>query len=147
MKAITICQPYASAIMSGIKRVENRDWPTNYRGPLLIHSGKSRQWLDSYDGAQMEEMEQAGFKFDEDGQLIITHPEYFGAIIGIVDLVGCTKLDKYLEYIGNQDAWAFGEYCWIIENPRWVKPVIPYRGQLGLFNVPDEVVKEAISNI
>ena len=49
MKAITICQPYAELILLGQKRVENRVWKPDYFGPLLIHAGKSRTWLDSYE--------------------------------------------------------------------------------------------------
>src|SRR3546814_4442712 len=45
MKALTICQPYAELILLGLKRVENRSKPTRHRGPLLIHAGKSRDWL------------------------------------------------------------------------------------------------------
>ncbi len=44
MKALTICQPYAELIMRGVKRVENRTWATRYKGALLIHAGKSREW-------------------------------------------------------------------------------------------------------
>lgn len=40
MKALTISQPYASLIARGEKFVENRRWPTPYRGPLAIHAGK-----------------------------------------------------------------------------------------------------------
>ena len=50
MKVITICQPYAELILLGEKRVENRTWPTNYRGTIGIHAGKSKAWhsLDFY---------------------------------------------------------------------------------------------------
>ncbi len=41
MRALTIRQPWAWAITCGLKRVENRTWSTNYRGPLLIHAGKT----------------------------------------------------------------------------------------------------------
>lgn len=45
MKCLTICQPYAALIMlpdddDRAKRVENRTWSTNYRGPLLIHAAE-----------------------------------------------------------------------------------------------------------
>ena len=40
MKALTVRQPWASLIISGAKRVENRSWPTRHRGPLAIHAGK-----------------------------------------------------------------------------------------------------------
>jgi ASCH domain-containing protein len=40
MKALTIQPPMSSAIITGIKTVENRSWATNYTGPLAIHAGK-----------------------------------------------------------------------------------------------------------
>lgn len=39
MKAITIKQPWAWAIIFAGKDIENRSWYTKYRGPLLIHAG------------------------------------------------------------------------------------------------------------
>jgi len=48
MKAVTIYQPYAELIARGEKRVENRSWRTDYRGPLAIHAGCSRAWLRSW---------------------------------------------------------------------------------------------------
>ena len=34
MKAISLWQPWASAVALGSKRVETRSWSTSYRGPL-----------------------------------------------------------------------------------------------------------------
>ncbi|MFA4944424.1 MAG: ASCH domain-containing protein [Lentisphaeria bacterium] len=36
--AITLWQPWASLVAAGMKAWETRSWPTDYRGPLLIHS-------------------------------------------------------------------------------------------------------------
>ena len=41
MKAISIRQPWAWLIVHGYKDVENRTWATKYRGPILIHAGKT----------------------------------------------------------------------------------------------------------
>lgn len=86
MKAITICQPYAHLIClpnedDRAKRVENRKWGTHYRGPLLIHAGKSRDWIDlSMNG-------------DEDETYSIPIAEMtFGAIIGIANLIDCFRM-------------------------------------------------------
>mgnify|MGYP002359850962 FL=1 len=38
MKALSIRQPWAGLIIHGYKDIENRDWPTRYRGPLLVHA-------------------------------------------------------------------------------------------------------------
>ena len=49
-RVLSIQQPWAWAIASGRKKVENRSWPTPYRGTVYIHaSGKLNregvQWL------------------------------------------------------------------------------------------------------
>jgi hypothetical protein len=38
MKAVTLWQPWASAVALGLKRFETRSWATAYRGPILIHA-------------------------------------------------------------------------------------------------------------
>jgi hypothetical protein len=40
VKALTLHQPWATAIAEGIKAIETRSWSTAYRGPLAIHAGK-----------------------------------------------------------------------------------------------------------
>jgi hypothetical protein len=38
--ALSIRQPWAWLILHAGKDIENRDWPTKYRGPFLIHASK-----------------------------------------------------------------------------------------------------------
>jgi hypothetical protein len=143
MKAITICQPYAHLILlpdsdEDHKRAENRNWPCGYRGPLLIHAGKSRQWMDEDDA-----------RFEKD--LV------FGAIVGQVDMVACFHIGQIhpdlsppgikLRPLPLEFHWlrkhrhCSGLWCHIYANPvRFAKP-IPYRGAQGLFDVPDEVLQ------
>ena len=40
MLALSIRQPWASLILKAGKNIENRDWPTKYRGRILIHAAK-----------------------------------------------------------------------------------------------------------
>ncbi len=40
---LSIRQPYATAVVRGLKMVENRSWGTTYRGLVLIHAGVSRR--------------------------------------------------------------------------------------------------------
>lgn len=40
MKAISLHQPWASAVACGSKLIETRSWKTSYRGPLAIHAAK-----------------------------------------------------------------------------------------------------------
>ena len=39
MKVLTIREPWASLIINGYKEYEFRNWKTNYRGKILIHTG------------------------------------------------------------------------------------------------------------
>src|SRR5258708_38096209 len=48
MKALSIQQPWAWAILAGVKTVENRTWRTFHRGPLLIHASK-KPWTGKAD--------------------------------------------------------------------------------------------------
>ncbi|MGA2035791.1 MAG: ASCH domain-containing protein [Thermoguttaceae bacterium] len=132
MRALTICQPYAELIMRGQKRVENRRWPTGYRGALLIHAGKSRQWLEPIDCEHIPLAEMV-----------------FGAVVGLVQLRGCIRWHGGIRcdpLIVEAWPWlpthehAEGPYCWILEDIFRFSEPIPFRGQQGLFDVPAALV-------
>ncbi|RCJ19276.1 hypothetical protein A6770_31970 [Nostoc minutum NIES-26] len=40
MKALSVRQPWAWAIIYASKDIENRGWPIYYRGDILIHAAK-----------------------------------------------------------------------------------------------------------
>lgn len=132
MKCLTICQPYAHLIVIGEKRVENRTWPTKYRGPLLIHAGKSRAWLNG----------------DTDDDLFAKSRERipFGAIVGKSQLVACLHIDRLHEETGQfrwvrDHAHSNGPWCWVLDNVvRWPIP-ISYVGKQGMFDVPLESLR------
>jgi hypothetical protein len=42
MKILSVRQPWASLIVNGFKDVENRTWPTRYRGRILVHARSVR---------------------------------------------------------------------------------------------------------
>lgn len=138
MKALTICQPYAHLIVTGEKRVENRTWPTNYRGPLIIHAGKSREWLEGDKDIDL---------FEQFGEL-----PAFGAIVGQCNLVGCVRaedihsgsLDHLYPYLADR-AHCNGPWCWVLDSiVRRDKP-LPWRGQQGLFDIADADLEAACS--
>lgn len=39
VRALTLHEPWASLLGSGVKFIETRSWSTRYRGPVLIHAG------------------------------------------------------------------------------------------------------------
>lgn len=133
MKAITIHQPYAWAVIRGIKRFENRCWATAYRGPLAIHAGKSRDSLGQFD--------------DWDPGVMVDLPPFgtlpFGAFLGTVDLIDCLTLEAAEAHLAihcpDQFEFADGPYCWLLANPRPLPAPIPGVGKLGLFEIPNLV--------
>jgi activating signal cointegrator 1 len=129
MKAITVMQPYAHLICSGAKLVENRTWATNYRGPLLIHAGKSEKWLSTYEPLP-ENMD-------------------FGAIIGVCMLADCVSEyairgpnpRRDVAYLRNH-RHVEGPWCWVLKDPRRFPTPIKYRGFQKLWDVPIENVHD-----
>lgn len=133
MKAVTICQPYPRLIVTGQKHVENRTWPTRHRGPLVIHAGKSRQWLDGED----EDAAAAG------------EPLEFGAIVATCTLADCVPLsdiergllDARFPQLRNR-AHCFGPWCWVLTDVQRLAKPIPWRGAQGLFDIPEEALHQ-----
>ena len=144
MKALSIKQPWAWLICAGYKDIENRDWRIG-RKPALggtfqnrglelpsricVHAGKNGDWS--------EETEDFLYRiFDADFPFHIprlgTSPEQFGAIIGEVDITGCVAK--------SDSPWFTGKYGFTLANPALYDKPIPYRGQLGFFEIPEEVI-------
>jgi hypothetical protein len=139
VKALTICQPYAELIARGDKRIENRTWPTMYRGPLLIHAGKSREWIDfGYDGN--------GRQIDDE-YLIPIDEMHFGFVVATAKLSNCVKVEAIHD--GKYDdiyPWAKthehanGPWCFVLDEVKRLPKPIQYRGAQGLFEIPDDLV-------
>jgi len=134
MKALTVCQPWAWAILAKIKQVENRNWFTPYRGPLLIHAGKSLEYMKIIPDLAGD----IQYKFG----LTIPDKLEFGAILGSVELVDCLPLGRLAAKYGNL-AFAEGPAYWVLKKARLLLAPIVYRGGMGLFDIPDEVLAGA----
>lgn len=117
MLALSVKQPWAWLIVSGFKDVENRSWPTHVRGDILIHAGKVPD--AKFDYARWEK--HIGRPIPRD--------LFLGGIVGKARIKEC--VDFY------ESRWFFGEYGFVVDCPRMFQNPIPYRGQLGFFNVPD----------
>lgn len=144
MKCITILEPYALCAVLGLKPWENRSWMTGYRGNLLIQAGKSLRMLDSLNDAEADQLivwcRNNGVR-DPNAML---RP---GEICGIVAMVGCKPADEARKLDPANAHWITGPYCHQYKKARRFKKGIPYRGQQGLFEVPDELVLDAIAEV
>lgn len=137
MKALSVCQPWAHAILALGKNVENRSWPTSYRGPLLVHASKTKALYDREDADDWREG--LGVELPAWSDL----PK--GAIVGAVDLIDCVRADPGLPCFvpgHGPSVWAQDQWLWVLARPRRLPEPIAYRGLMGLFEVPGAVLPE-----
>lgn len=128
----------------GVKPLESRDWKTSYRGPLLIHAGKRDEGIESLpESVRLSSPLVVNF---------LTKPPG-GLLKAVVNLDGCYDLDDQIsvdalrDKVGEEviDEWAgSGQYLWLFTGARLLRRPVPYKGQLGLFNVPDELIKDLL---
>ena len=125
MKAITIKQPWATLIMSGVKRFEFRSWKTNFRGDVLIHAGKGL-----------------------DKEAVVRLKKYLpdelpmGKILGKVTITDCIPMsDEFAKMLSkeNNDIYTShsfsNNYGFQIENVEVFDTPIDAKGQLGFWNI------------
>lgn len=137
MKALSVRTPWWWFILHGGKDIENRDWPTNFRGDVLLHAGKWWQYQDGLDdiraaldccGTRRSEL--AGrLRVEED--LLLAR----GCIVGQVTIVHCVSR--------SPSPWFFGDYGFVLANPVAFKNPLPFKGSLGFFEVPNSVILAA----
>lgn len=151
MKALSVRQPWAYLLCSGIKDIENRTWklPEKYKGErVLIHASANPDSikLEIEGQATIKEIEMfSALGKSEDENL-------FSAIIGSVRFIDCV--------INHESIWAeksetgqldeqtneFGKpnYNWVATDAvLFEKPILNVKGRLNFwdFDLPEEYVK------
>jgi activating signal cointegrator 1 len=156
IRALSLYQPWASAVSLGLKRYETRSWATKYRGPLLIHA--SKRWT----------AEQARFfsrclsmtKDSKDRVFGYGYKPPLGCIVAIADLVECRSTsqgslllrpDGKLTIPGLTELellfgdFSLGRYAWHLENVIRLPEPVPCKGAQGLWGPPAEVLDAVAS--
>lgn len=136
MKAISVKQPWAFLIFHG-KNVENRTWPTKFRGRVLIHVSAT----NAKDWPKIVKLIPGAWDLLSDKQ-----DDYkYSAIIGSVEIVDCV--------INHPSIWAektpmayLGKliiecqppiYNWVLANPIMFPEPIPAKGSLSFWDYPN----------
>lgn len=130
MMALSIRQPWAWLIVNGHKDIENRDWPTRFRGWFDVHAAKGMT-KEEYDNCH-------AFIRTFNKTLLLPPMDELkrGGIVGNAEIIDCVKSSK--------SPWFVGRYGFLIRNAMsW--PFQPCRGALGFFN-PNEVADETEKN-
>lgn len=130
--AISIRAPWWWLILHGGKDIENRDWPTRYRGLCYIHASK---WFKAEEVAD-------DFRYAKDlaAQAGVTLPSITlrdlraagGALVGTAEIVDC--VDR------SVSPWFFGRYGFVLRNAHPMIAGLPCKGALGFFR-PDVQAK------
>jgi len=123
--AISLVQPWAWLIASGVKRIENRTWPTKYRGPLYIHASKKQSKPDyEIAWALYEHCRRRS------GRILDLLPPFHsltrGAIIATANLTDCVT--------EHESMWFFGPYGFVLDDVIPIKPFFR-NGALGIWRL------------
>lgn len=131
MKALSIRQPWVWAIFHAGKDIENRNWPTRFRGTIAVHAAKgmtASEWAIAVHHICSRTL--LTVHSLPDG---LRHPVR-GAIVGLVDIVDCVT--------ESDSPWFEGDYGFVLANPRPLATPIPCKGALNFWDVPAEIVKQ-----
>ena len=130
MKCLSISQPFADFVIFGKKSIELRNWNTNFRGEFLIHAPIKIRTLDCK-------------------RLKINKKLVTGAIVGKATLFDVKKYNSLKELIMDKKFhFAAKDFHnkklgFLLKNPKPFRIPIPWKGQLGFFEVklPKTVIK------
>ncbi|MBC9716888.1 ASCH domain-containing protein [Streptomyces sp. TRM66268-LWL] len=120
VRALTLWQPWASAMAYGTKRIENRRWATDYRGWVLIHAGLTTD-REAWDLPL--------------ARPFLKRPQPRGAILAVGRLVDCHENDGYCTL------WsAPGQWHWKFTDLRTLVKPLPWSGARGLWTPTPQLV-------
>ena len=130
MKTLSVRQPWASLLVSGLKDIENRTWAPNYKGRILIHASSTKVPKNFADRIIFDVNNEI-----ENEQMFGNFPEYedleYSAIIGYVTVNG--------DCDDSTSVWAVPvEHQWHIEDAYiFDEPIRGIKGKLNLFETPE----------
>lgn len=129
MRAISIKQPWAWAILHAGKGVENRTWSASCQAKLptrlAIHAGKT------------EDVE--GRLYLESRGIAVPANLPKRCLVGEVTVTACQYTESPDDAADRFGPWAFGPWCWLLTDAQAYDEPIPCKGRLGIFEVtPDD---------
>jgi activating signal cointegrator 1 len=139
MKCLSLTQPWASLVVLGAKHLETRSWQTAHRGPLAIHASRA------FPPASRALVRTAPFRAILAAAGIHDWRELpTGLVIGTVEIVSCTRVEELIDVSPREH--DFGDYrpgrwAWALARPQRLAVPFAWRGNLGLFDVPEDMLQ------
>jgi hypothetical protein len=122
IRALTVRQPWASAIAHADKRIENRTWTTPHRGAVLIHSAAKVDPAANRHAPMTAIVR--GLQLD------------LGAVIAVARIVACHPDD------GQCTPWSMpGHSHWQLDQVTALPLPVPATGALQLWTPPEKVLE------
>jgi len=135
MKALSIRQPWAWAIINAGKDVENRTWATKFRGDVLLHAS-ARADADADEILSFIKQQFPAVPVPPAMHLSL------GGIIGVARIVDCIQT--------SESFWAMeGCHHFVLADVRPL-PLVKCTGALGFWEVPQGImaaVRPALNQI
>lgn len=132
MKAFTAYQPFALAIVAGIKPHETRPRRTKIRGRVAVHAGI--KGLDAVLKGRSEEDREKIITLQHQPPFI-DNVLYRGGIVGTVEIVDCVPVEEVVNDTTERERllgdYSPGRFAWILKNPIMFEKPIPARGHQG----------------
>lgn len=136
-RVLSVKNPWAYLICSGIKDIENRYWKTNFRGTVFINV-PSKPAAEPY---QLFTDEQVDIVDDKMFEILKSYNEV-SRVIGSVEIVDCVE--------NHSSIWAEVNdgrpiYNFVLRNPiLYDEPILNVGGKLMLwkpdFEIPDKII-------
>lgn len=161
--ALSLLQPFAWAVVEGLKPIENRVWWTEIRGPIWIHASLSVPW------AYFEEAKELIERLT--GRAVPPRSELpYGAIVGRAEITDCilpggyrtrerdnsSARGSHLFYGANwghrhrpplerhpehSNPWHFvDQYGYVLRSAAKAREPVPCRGRQRWWKVPSPVL-------
>lgn len=141
MKALSLWQPWASAIALGLKKIETRGWHTPHRGLLAIHAAGTNNSIVQRAFVDLAVIPQAAQVFF---QAKVRHvadlPRYAVVAFGELYEIEPTSWKESLPTDPLELAlgdYSPGRYMWKLRNVRRLLKPFSVPGRQNLFEVPD----------
>ena len=147
MRALTLTQPWAGLVASGIKLVENRPRamikPDDFGVPFALHASREihpevYNRIAEIDPPQDIRLVSADAPWPRLSRIT-------SAVIAVATILCAVgdhdPLDSILgkQWRGNQRRWYFGPVGYLLRDVRALETPIPCRGRLGFWTLPPDV--------
>lgn len=138
IQIISLHEPWATALVYGIKKNETRSWRTKVRGIIAIHAAKTKltpstTFTEDISYLSIEGSEINNLLYFKKMRISCT----YGAIVGFVKIVDCVPAESIRDQMSTRELalgdYSNGRWVWICEDHIFLETPIPAKGKQGFF--------------